>query len=163
MSDIVREVEVYPLEAYEFVQLGLEYTVSKLGRDRRKDDDVEAAGPVEAGAVEAGAVEAGAGRGGSRHVTGQELSLGLREYAWERWGLLARTVLKKWNVTSTMDFGKIVYAMIEGGVLAKSPTDKLEDFRNVYDFSTLERLYVTDLSRMAKAEKAAPHAESPSP
>lgn len=156
MSDIVREVEVYPLEAYEFVKLGLEYTVSKLGRDRRKDDDVEAAGSV-------GPVEAGAGRGGSRHVTGQELSLGLREYAWERWGLLARTVLKKWNVTSTMDFGKIVYAMIEGGVLAKSPTDKLEDFRNVYDFSTLERLYVTDLSKMAKAERTAPRAESPSP
>lgn len=123
MEQIVREIAVYPPEAYEFVQRGLQYTVERL-RQR---------------------TSAGEGGGeGPRHITGQELSWGLRLFAWERWGLMARTVLKRWNITSTMDFGKVVYALIEGGVLARSPSDRLEDFRSVYDFATLESEYRTE-------------------
>lgn len=151
MTDIIRDVEVYPLEAYEFVQRGLDHTVRKLGRSRgdaSADDDVVAHRPADAHRPD----DADLPR--SQHVTGQELSLGLRAYAWERWGLLARTVLRRWNITSTMDFGKIVYAMIEGGVLAKSPTDKLDDFRNVYDFATLERDYRPDVSALSTERRS---------
>jgi uncharacterized repeat protein (TIGR04138 family) len=49
---------------------------------------------------------------------------------------LARTVLVRWNVTSTYDFGRIVFAMVDSGLMQKTDDDSIEDFRNVYDFKT---------------------------
>jgi uncharacterized repeat protein (TIGR04138 family) len=72
--------------------------------------------------------------GGDRHVNGQQLCLGLRDYALTRYGLLARTVLARWGVTRTEDFGRIVFAMIEAGLLRRSDDDTLEDFRGVFEF-----------------------------
>ena len=69
-----------------------------------------------------------------RHVTGQELCMGLREYAIQRYGLLARTVLECWRVQRTEDFGRMVFAMIEAGLLKQQADDSLEDFTSVYDF-----------------------------
>lgn len=70
----------------------------------------------------------------SRHVTGQELLHGIREYAMEQFGPMARTVLNYWGIFETVDFGKIVFALVEVGILRKQPEDKLEDFEKVYDF-----------------------------
>lgn len=70
----------------------------------------------------------------SRHVTGQELLHGIREYALEQFGPMARTVLNYWGIFETVDFGKIVFALVEVGILRKQPEDKLEDFEKVYDF-----------------------------
>ena len=70
----------------------------------------------------------------SRHVTGQELCMGLREYAIESYGPLARTVLKHWDVYRTDDFGVIVYHMADLKLLRTSPQDSIDDFRGVYDF-----------------------------
>src|SRR5579871_1491968 len=47
----------------------------------------------------------------SRHVTGQQLCDALRELAAARWGRMARTVLGYWNIHSTFDFGRIVFAL----------------------------------------------------
>ncbi len=69
-----------------------------------------------------------------RHVTGQQICKALRELALERYGLLARTVLGKWNVRQTMDFGEMVYLLIEHGLMRKTAEDSLEDFREVYRF-----------------------------
>lgn len=69
-----------------------------------------------------------------RHVSGQQLCLGLREFAIERFGPLAPCVLRHWNITRTEDFGRIVYALIEAERLAKSPDDSIDDFHAVYDF-----------------------------
>lgn len=33
-----------------------------------------------------------------------------------------------------MDFGKIVFAMVESGIMHKTPEDNIEDFRDVFDF-----------------------------
>ncbi|MEX2218121.1 MAG: Minf_1886 family protein [Phycisphaerales bacterium] len=77
------------------------------------------------------------GAGGSsndRHVNGQQLCLGLRDYAIERYGMLARTVLARWGVNRTEDFGRIVFAMIDAGLLRRSEEDSPEAFRGVYDF-----------------------------
>ena len=68
------------------------------------------------------------------HVTGQQLCLGLRELAIQRYGLLAKTVLHKWGVRKTDDFGTIVYAMIDRAELRSSDRDSIEDFAGVYDF-----------------------------
>ena len=70
----------------------------------------------------------------ARHITGRELLEGIRDYALEQFGALARTVLNYWGIFKTQDFGKIVFALVEVGVLRKQPEDKLEDFANVYDF-----------------------------
>jgi uncharacterized repeat protein (TIGR04138 family) len=80
----------------------------------------------------------------NRHVTGQELCWGLRDLAVMRWGMLAKTVLRRWKVKRTEDFGKIVFALIEQGQLRKQPGDTLDDFKSVYDFD--EAFDTADLS-----------------
>jgi uncharacterized repeat protein (TIGR04138 family) len=71
------------------------------------------------------------------HVTGQELLEGIREYALEQFGPMARTVLEYWGIKSTNDFGEIVFNMIDVGMLGKTEQDSKEDFNNVYDFKTV--------------------------
>ena len=50
--------------------------------------------------------------------------------------MLARTVLARWNVQATIDFGNMVYLLIEHGHMKKTDEDSIEDFRDVYDFGT---------------------------
>ena len=69
-----------------------------------------------------------------RHITGKELALGIRKYALDQFGPMAKTVLHHWGIRTTLDFGKIVFALIEVELLSKQPEDKLKDFDNVYDF-----------------------------
>lgn len=49
------------------------------------------------------------------------------------------TVLNRWGVRTTRDFGEIVFAMLEAGLLGKTPDDKIEDFDNIYDFDRVFR------------------------
>lgn len=69
-----------------------------------------------------------------RHVTGKELSEGLRDYALDQFGPMARTVLEYWGIHNTLDFGKIVFLLIEAELLRKTEEDSVHDFENVYDF-----------------------------
>lgn len=69
-----------------------------------------------------------------RHVIGRELCEGLRDYALEQFGPMARTVLEYWGIRSTMDFGKIVFLLIEAELLKKTEEDSIHDFDNVYSF-----------------------------
>jgi uncharacterized repeat protein (TIGR04138 family) len=69
-----------------------------------------------------------------RHVSGRQICLALRDLAIERWGLMAETVLKHWNVHQTIDFGNMVYLLIQHEVMHKTEEDSLEDFRDVYSF-----------------------------
>ena len=48
--------------------------------------------------------------------------------------MLARTVLARWNIRATADFGEMVYLLIANGAMSKTDEDSLEDFRDVYDF-----------------------------
>lgn len=69
-----------------------------------------------------------------RHVTGRELLEGIRQYATANFGFLARTVLAEWGVTSTQDFGEIVFNLVENDLLKKRPEDSRDDFADLYDF-----------------------------
>ena len=109
VQQVVENVGLYPPEAYAFIQKGLNHTVQKM-HGAQKDPKA------------------------SRHVTGHDLCEGLREVALNEWGRLARTVLRRWNITSTLDFGRMVFAMVDAGLMQKTEDDSLEDFRNVYDF-----------------------------
>lgn len=101
----------FPPAAYQFVREGLDHTTSVLHGDADPLNDNE-----------------------SRHVSGQQLCLGLRDYALRQFGSMAGLVLRTWNVRRTEDFGRIVFDMVEAGVLRKTEDDTIEDFANVYDF-----------------------------
>ena len=75
-----------------------------------------------------------------RHLTGAELAWACRDFALEQFGLLAATVLGHWGITSTADLGCIVFTMIDVGLLARQPSDKLQDFDDVYDFAEVFRV-----------------------
>ena len=68
------------------------------------------------------------------HVTGQELTQGIKEFALDQYGRMARTVLEHWRVSKTEDFGHIVFNMVEEGVLGKTDSDRIEDFKDIFDF-----------------------------
>lgn len=70
----------------------------------------------------------------ARHVSGRELCEGLRDYALDQFGPLARTVLEYWGIHKTQDFGKIVFNLIDAELLRKTEADTLKDFEGVYDF-----------------------------
>jgi uncharacterized repeat protein (TIGR04138 family) len=107
---ICKEDGRYDRRAYDFVRRGLDATV----HDLRKRE------PARTGA--------------SRHVTPAELLQGLRAYALDQFGPLAKTVLEAWGVRSGRDFGEIVFNLIEHAVFSKTDSDRREDFAGVYDF-----------------------------
>ena len=47
---------------------------------------------------------------------------------------MALAVLHHWNVRRTSDFGRIVFAMIDYGLMRKNDRDSIEDFQDVFDF-----------------------------
>ena len=128
LQEIVDAVGLYPADAYLFVQKGLARTVRQIHGEDPADADPPPPAKGRRGKAKVDDV--------SRHITGRDLCHGLRDEAWERWGLLARTVLGRWNVTSTMDFGRIVFALVEHQHLQKTDEDTIEHFRAVFDFRT---------------------------
>ncbi len=72
--------------------------------------------------------------GSRRHVAGRELLEGIREAALDRYGPLARNVLREWGVNRTEDFGNIVFNMVRNGMLGANDEDTPADFENGYDF-----------------------------
>ncbi|MBN2037481.1 MAG: hypothetical protein JW768_12125 [Chitinispirillaceae bacterium] len=71
--------------------------------------------------------------GEKRHVTGQELAVGLLRYAAKQFGPLALSVLNQWGIATTGDLGNIVYNLIDIKVMSKQPHDRREDFDDVVD------------------------------
>ncbi len=103
----------YPLEAYHFVFEALDYVIERQERHARRLG--ETAPP-------------------DRHVSVCQLLEGLREYALEQFGPLARLVLERWNIYRTEDFGEIVFSLVEHRLLNKQEADRKSDFRNGFNF-----------------------------
>jgi uncharacterized repeat protein (TIGR04138 family) len=72
--------------------------------------------------------------GEHRHVTGQELLHGISEYAKSEYGPMTKIVFEYWGVRQTEDFGRIVFDLVEAGLMGKTETDSLDDFKHGYDF-----------------------------
>jgi uncharacterized repeat protein (TIGR04138 family) len=70
-----------------------------------------------------------------RHVTGPELAWACRDFARQQFGLLAPGVLSHWGITRTEDIGRIVYTLVEVGLLVTQPGDSESDFEGVYQFA----------------------------
>ena len=71
------------------------------------------------------------------HVSGQTLCEGLKKLAIKKWGRLAMLVLNNWGITTTHDFGEIVWLLIRNELMSAQPTDSIDDFNDVYDFQTV--------------------------
>jgi len=97
----------YDMEAYIFIREALDNTIKRL----KKPD-----------------------KGPERHVSGQELSEGVRLYALEEFGPITLKVLNSWGIEKTEDFGEIVFNLVNAGELGKTEEDKRDDFSNSYDF-----------------------------
>jgi uncharacterized repeat protein (TIGR04138 family) len=110
LEQVVAEVGRYPLEAFEFVRQGLGYAVEQVHGSAKSSTDTTC------------------------HVSGQQLCKGLRDFAIQRYGAMARVVLGHWGVHRTIDFGRIVFAMIESNLMQKNEQDDLYDFEAVFDF-----------------------------
>lgn len=77
-----------------------------------------------------------------RHISGRELALACRDLALDRFGVMARVVLEHWGITSTADFGDVVFTLVESDLLLSQPGDSREDFIGVYGFEdAFEREY----------------------
>lgn len=109
ISLIVQTDPRYDGEAYLFVKDALDFTVKSL----RKPTD-----------------------GPGRHVSGEELLQGIRDYALQQFGPVTLRVLNTWGIHTTADFGEIVFNMVEHGILGKTDEDTREDFKQGYDFNT---------------------------
>ncbi len=72
--------------------------------------------------------------GERRHVSGEELLGGLRALARERFGLMAKDVLNSWGLRETLDFGHVVFHLVDADLLRKTAEDSLSDFADRFDF-----------------------------
>lgn len=121
-------------DAYLFMREALDYTQKNVGREN--------AGKV-------------------RHVTGQELLNGLRQYALQQFGPMAVTVFEEWGVNHCKDFGEIVFNMVETGLLAKTERDSREDFQNGYDFTDAFRKPFWPAKKLAAGQPPVPASPQP--
>ncbi len=155
IGEIATELGRYAIDAFEFLHEGLDYTVRRIHgqpeslvenvyrwlRQHEIDpDDLETL--MEEQGLPETVAEAIEQIGGpetlrqkvNRHVGGQELCWGLRDYALDKWGVMAPAVLGSWGIRRTKDFGRLVFALVDNGLLQKQPEDRIEDFDNVFDF-----------------------------
>ena len=72
--------------------------------------------------------------GAGRHVTGQEVLGGLRVHASQLFGPLAAAVWRSWGLRETLDWGRIVFLLVEGGLLNRQESDTVDDFAAGFDF-----------------------------
>lgn len=73
-------------------------------------------------------------QGPARHVTGREVVAGMRAHALAQFGPLAASVWKTWGIRETLDWGKIVFLLVDSGLLKRQDEDSIEDFRQTLDF-----------------------------
>lgn len=71
-----------------------------------------------------------------RHISAAELLEGIKDFASDQFGPMGKTVIEFWGVRNTLDFGNIVFNLIQARLLGKTPEDKIEDFKDVYDFDS---------------------------
>ena len=105
---ILAKDERFHRDAYAFMREALDFTQKLIGKENL---------------------------GKVRHVTGQELLDGLRQYALQQFGPMTVTVFEEWGVRNCRDFGEIVFNMVENGLLAKTERDTRDDFQTGYDFT----------------------------
>ena len=96
----------YPPDAYNFLVESFNITLDRIKQEVDADQDISAAFLLE----------------------------GIKRYALEQYGALAFHVLSEWNIHTTMDFGKMVFNLVQIGWFGKSDDDSIKDFDDVFSF-----------------------------
>lgn len=96
----------YPLKAYLFVRDGFEEITDE------QEDDAESK---------------------NKQLSAKNLSIGLKNYALDKYGPMASFILREWGINATEDFGEIVYNLIDMGLFSQSKGDKKSDFLSLFD------------------------------
>jgi len=109
IKEIIKKDTRYSLQAYQFIFEALDYTTNMLGKNQHKTTDVD------------------------RHVTGKQLMEGIKQYAIKQFGFMTLTVFEQWGINQDIDFGNIVFNLVESGLMGKTDKDSLDDFKNNYD------------------------------
>jgi uncharacterized repeat protein (TIGR04138 family) len=130
LGEILARDPRYHRDAYFFVKDALDYTQKLVNKNTE-----HATGRV-------------------RHVTGQELLGGIRDFALVQFGPMTITVFEEWGVRSCTDFGEIVFNMVESALLAKTEKDTRDDFKSGYDFEEAFRQPFLPASAAKKSEAA---------
>ena len=95
-------------EAYEFISDAVLYTTRKIEE----------------------------GEESKRHITGQELLEGIKDFAISQFGPMAKDVLESWGVCDSLSIGHIVFNMVDHQLLGSTQDDSIDDFKNGFDFET---------------------------
>ncbi len=112
VEQIVKSDKRYDEHAYSFLREALDFSIKLLNKPPQ---------------------------GPGRHVSGQELLEGIRQFALQEYGPMAKTVLSTWGISRCEDFGELVFNLVEAGVLGKTEADRKEDFGGGYDFDAAFR------------------------
>lgn len=91
-------------------------------------------------------------KGELRHVSGQELLGGVRDYALTQFGPMTAMVFEEWGIKRCEDFGEIVFNMVEIGLLGKTEKDSRDDFANGYTFEDAFRKPFLPASKLGSPE-----------
>ena len=110
LEKLVKKDGCFKKEAYLFLYDALQYTVEKLDKTHLPDDQ--------------------------RHISGKDLLYGISEHAMDQFGPLTLAVFDHWGVQRTQDFGTLVFNLVDAKLMSKTENDCIEDFIDVYDFST---------------------------
>ena len=117
VREIAREDGRFAPDAFLFLHEALGFTVDRLGKEHAELEE-------------------------ERHVTGRELYEGLEALAKQQFGPLAAEVWRTWGIQEPMDWGHVVFLLVDGQVLRSRPEDTVEDFRLEADFDeTFVRQY----------------------
>ena len=105
-EDAVKELTLrYPQfapDAYDFLRAGLDHASEHYGKTEK-----------------------------AKHLTAEQLYAGACRYALSEYGPLAYKVLSFWGIQTNVDFGKVVYNLIEVGVFGKQKGDSQEEFEHL--------------------------------
>jgi uncharacterized repeat protein (TIGR04138 family) len=143
-EEVVEQIRVkdprYARDAYIFLREALDFTQKAMAKSTKEPrptrGEPKGSEPI-------------------RHVTGQELLNGIRDYALKEFGPMVPTVFEEWGIRQCSDFGEIVFNMVEIGLLAKTEKDSREDFKNFYSFDDAFRKPFLPESKPAPTDKPA--------
>jgi uncharacterized repeat protein (TIGR04138 family) len=132
VTRILKHDARYAREAYDFVREALDATQRKIHKEPRGSRLPE-----------------------HRHVTGQQLLAGIRDYALRHFGPMTLFVFYEWGVRRCEDFGEIVFNLVDhgNGMFGKTEEDSRDDFKNGYSFQAAFRKPFQPSRRSAKVVK----------
>lgn len=104
---LAEEKDMYPYEAYDFIS----------GLIKMLDDELQAQIETDP----------------APNITADQLCSRCVDFACSVFGRMSRAVFYSWNIRSTRDIGKIVFHLIEAGVVGAAEGDRIEDFDDLFD------------------------------